>query len=96
MTDFPTLLYIQLVKSLPFLTPEARKRYLFRVETTRIDHHREYPWPPPRAPDTHSNCIQYNTDIIIGNMSLMFYQVLSRLAAIKETVCTMSRKFIKM
>ena len=33
MTDFP----------LPFHTPEAWKRYLFRVEPLRLDHHRNYP-----------------------------------------------------
>ena len=32
MTDFPTLLYTQLVKSLPFHIPEAWKRYPFWAE----------------------------------------------------------------
>ena len=47
MTAFPTLLYSQLVKSLPFYIPEAWKRYPFQAEPPRIGHYREF--PPPRA-----------------------------------------------
>ena len=40
MADFSPLSYIQLVRSLPFLTPKAGKRYPFRAELPRIGHHR--------------------------------------------------------
>ena len=35
---------LQQVKSLPFYTPEAWKRYPFRVEPPHTGHYREYPW----------------------------------------------------
>ena len=38
MTDFPTVLYTQLVKSQPFHIPEAWKRYPFWAEPPRIGH----------------------------------------------------------
>ena len=45
MTDFPIPLFyiLQLVRSLPFRIPEAKKRYPFRAEPPRIGHQREYP-----------------------------------------------------
>ena len=42
---------LQLVKSLPFHIPEGRLQkdtYPFRVEPSRLGHHREFPTPPPR------------------------------------------------
>ena len=44
MTVFTTLSYTsKQVKSLPFHTPEALKRYPFRVEPLRIGNYRDYP-----------------------------------------------------
>ena len=43
MSDFITLLYPELVKSLPFHIPGASKRYPFLTEPPRIIHYREYP-----------------------------------------------------
>ena len=48
MTDFPTLLYTYLVKSVHI--PEAWKRHSFWAEPSRIGHQTEYPpLPPPPA-----------------------------------------------
>ena len=41
--SFPLPFHIpQLVKSLSFYIPEARKRYLFRTEPPRLGHYKEY------------------------------------------------------
>ena len=64
LTDFPTHLYILLVKSLPFHIPEAWKRYPFRTEPPRIGHHR------------YSNCIKYYTDITPREDKALFSLVL--------------------
>ena len=52
---------LQQVKFLPFLIPEAWKRYSFRAEPPGISHHREYPppvfYPLPPPPGTYRKTI---------------------------------------
>ena len=50
---------LQLVKSLPFHIPEARKRYLFRAEPSCIGHYSEYLSPgAPRVFRDRENCCE--------------------------------------